>query len=211
MEDLQSPPRLERRPLLRELNLHEESALLLNVGRISPQKGLLYAIRALSLIRKRFPQAHLLAVGATDDQAWLGHLRRVAETEGVAERVHFLGARSGIPDLLRTCDVFVFPSLHEGLGIALIEAMFVGCACVATTTGPIPEVIRDGENGCLVAPKDAAALAEAVCALLTIRTVANSWEKGRENRRAKNLIRTVPRSSLEYLRLSVAARPGRRP
>lgn len=186
VEDLQSPPRMERRQLLRELDLHEESELLLNVGRISPQKGLLYAIRALSFIRKRFPRAHLLSVGATDDQAWLAHLRCVAEAEGVAERVHFLGARRDIPDLLRNCDVFVFPSLHEGLGIALIEAMFVGCACVATTTGPIPEVIRDGENGWLVAPKDVEGLAEAACALLADPGRRKKLgEKARESTREK--------------------------
>lgn len=166
LEEIQQSPRRNRRDLLVELNLHEQSEVLLNVGRISPQKGLLYAIRALSLIKGRFPRLQLLAVGATSDATWLSHLQRVAESEGVADRVHFLGARSDIPALLRACDLFVFPSLHEGLGIALIEAMAAGCACVASATGPIPEVVRHSKNGWLVPPGDAESLAEAICTLL---------------------------------------------
>jgi glycosyltransferase involved in cell wall biosynthesis len=69
-------------------------------------------------------------------------------------------------DFLRACDVFIFPSLYEGLGIALIEAMAAGCACVATSTGPIPEVVRDGEDGLLVPPANPEAIVAAVCRLL---------------------------------------------
>src|SRR5262249_43075353 len=78
----------------------------------------------------------------------------------------FLGARRDIPNLLRSCDLFVFPSLYEGLGISLIEAMAMGCACIATRTGPIPEVVRHGIDGWLVPPTDADSLAEAICLLL---------------------------------------------
>jgi starch synthase len=71
-----------------------------------------------------------------------------------------------VTDFLRACDVFVFPSLYEGLGIALIEAMAAGCACVATTAGPIPEFVENGRNGILVPPADPEAMATAVCELL---------------------------------------------
>ena len=69
-------------------------------------------------------------------------------------------------EFLRACDVFIFPSLYEGLGIALIEAMGAGCACVATSAGPIPEVVRNGEDGILVPPADPEAIAAAVCRVL---------------------------------------------
>ncbi|HLM56289.1 MAG TPA: glycosyltransferase family 4 protein, partial [Pyrinomonadaceae bacterium] len=85
---------------------------------------------------------------------------------GLEGDVHILGARRDVPDLLRACDVFVFPSLYEGLGIALIEAMAAGCACVTTDTGPLPEVVRDGVDGLLVPPSDHEALARAVNSLL---------------------------------------------
>jgi glycosyltransferase involved in cell wall biosynthesis len=71
-----------------------------------------------------------------------------------------------VVDFLRACDIFVFPSLYEGLGIALIEAMAAGCVCVASNTGPIPEVVQDGNDGVLVPPGDVERIARVVCSLL---------------------------------------------
>jgi glycosyltransferase involved in cell wall biosynthesis len=133
---------------------------------VSPQKGLLYAIRALPAVREKYPGAYLVSVGATSDMRWLSRLEAEADSLGVARYVRFLGVRRDIPDLLRCCDLFVFPSLYEGLGISLVEAMASGRACVASRVGPIPEVIRHGVNGWLVPPADVRALADAVCLLL---------------------------------------------
>lgn len=165
-DELRAAPQTDRGALRRELRMPDGAPVLIHVGRVSPQKGLLFAVRALASIREGYPQVHLVSAGATDDQVWHARLRQEAERAGVADRVHFLGARRDIPDILRAGDVFVFPSLHEGLGIALVEAMAVGSACVASATGPIPEVIRHGENGWLVPPGDANALAGAVSKLL---------------------------------------------
>jgi glycosyltransferase involved in cell wall biosynthesis len=156
----------KRRELKQELGLPEESIILLNVARVSPQKGVLYAIRALPAVRENFPAAHLVSVGATVDQEWLARLREEAASFGVEDCVHFLGTRRDIPELMRGCDLFVFPSLYEGLGISLIEAMACGSACIASQTGPIPEVIRHGVDGWLIPPADTEALASAVCSLL---------------------------------------------
>lgn len=156
----------ERRKLIEELRLPEGSIILLNIARVSPQKGLLYAIRALPAVREKYPEAHLVSVGATVDQYWLSHLKAEAASLGVTDHAHFLGARRDISDLLHGCDLFIFPSLYEGLGISLIEAMASGCACVATQTGPIPEIVRHGIDGWLVPPADVAGLAEAVRLLL---------------------------------------------
>lgn len=155
-----------RAELFDGLGIGPESLVLLNVGRVSPQKGLLYAVRAMPAVLARHPSAHLVSAGPTSDGAWLAKLESEAAALGVAERVHFLGARRDVTELLRACDLFVFPSLYEGLGIALVEAMAVGCACVAARTGPIPEVVTHGRDGWLVPAADAGALAEAVCALL---------------------------------------------
>ena len=164
--DLMKAPVKDRSELLRELGLPVESQILLNVARVSPQKGLLYAVRALPAILKQYPQAHLLSVGATTDPRWTTELKREAESLGVADHFHMLGALANVVDFLRACDIFVFPSLYEGLGIALIEAMAAGCVCVATNTGPIPEVVQDGKDGVLVPSADAEALARAICDLL---------------------------------------------
>jgi len=164
--DLMKAPVKDRGELLRELGLPVESQILLNVARVSPQKGLLYAVRALPEILKQYPQVHLLSVGATTDPRWTSELKREAESLGVADHFHMLGAQANVVDFLRACDIFVFPSLYEGLGIALIEAMAAGCVCVATNTGPIPEVVQDGKDGVLVPSADAEALARAICDLL---------------------------------------------
>jgi len=153
--------------LIEELSLPEGSFILLNVARVSPQKGLLYAIRALPAVREKYPETYLVSVGDTVDRRWLSRLEAEAASLGVARHTRFLGVRRDIPDLLRCCDLFVFPSLYEGLGISLIEAMASGCACVASLAGPITEVIRQGVDGWLVPPADVRALADAVCLLLS--------------------------------------------
>jgi glycosyltransferase involved in cell wall biosynthesis len=163
---MKAPADKSRAELLREFRLPADSLILLNVARVSPQKGLLYAVRALPEIVRQYPQAQLVSVGSTADAHWTTQLKREAETLGVADHFHILGAQPNVVDFLRASDIFVFPSLYEGLGIALIEAMAAGCVCVATDTGPIPEVLENGKDGVLVSPADAQQLARAVCELL---------------------------------------------
>jgi glycosyltransferase involved in cell wall biosynthesis len=166
IDQFQSGAPRRRRKLIEELRAPEGSFVLLNVARVSPQKGLLYAIRALPAVREKYPETYLVSVGSTVDRRWLSRLEAEADSLGVARYIRFLGERRDIPDLLRCCDLFVFPSLYEGLGISLIEAMASGCACVASRAGPITEVIRHGVDGWLVPPADVQALADAVCLLL---------------------------------------------
>jgi glycosyltransferase involved in cell wall biosynthesis len=162
LDELRRPAARDREALLRELGLPADALVLLNVARLSPQKGLHHAIDALPKIVESHPRAHLLSVGAMDHRDWLESLRRQSEERGVAGHVHFLGPRRDIPDLLRVCDVFLFPSLFEGLGLALIEAMAAGCVCVASAVGPVVEIVRDGVDGFLVPAGDPVALAGAV-------------------------------------------------
>jgi glycosyltransferase involved in cell wall biosynthesis len=167
VSELESPPGTMRAKLLSGLGLPSDSKILLHVGRISPQKGLLYAIRALPILRRQHPGAQLLSVGAMGDSSWFSNLQQQAAFAGAETHVHFLGPRRDIPDLLKACDLFLFPSLCEGLGLALIEAMAAGCACVATETGPVPEIIQHSFNGWLVPPRNPEELAKAVCTLLS--------------------------------------------
>jgi glycosyltransferase involved in cell wall biosynthesis len=166
IDQFQSGDSSRRQKLLEELRLPEGSFILLNVARVLPLKGLQYAIRALPAVREKYPGAHLVSVGAVGDQRWLSILEAEAASLGVGRYIRFLGERRDIPDLLRCCDLFVFPSLYEGLGISLIEAMASGRACVASRTGPIPEAIRHGVDGWLAPPADDRALADAICTLL---------------------------------------------
>ena len=99
------------------------------------------------------------ALDATDDLR-----RRVAE-RGLERRVVFAGRSDRVADYLRACELFVFPSLFEALGIALVEAAACGLPAVASRTGGIVDVVDDGRSGLLVPPGDAFALAAALAAL----------------------------------------------
>lgn len=159
-------PEHDRKALLSELQLAEDSLLLLNIGRLTPQKGQIYAVRALPNILKQYPTTNLVLVGIATDNQWFAGLQAEIQLLGVADHVHFLGARSDVPNLLRACDIFIFPSLYEGLGMALIEAMAAGCACIASAGGPLPEIVQPGVDGLLVEPRNEKLLGEAVCELL---------------------------------------------
>ena len=103
--------------------------------------------------------AHLVVVGDGDLR---DDLRRRVEALGLGARVHFLGARRDLGDLLASIDVFVMSSLWEGLPLSMVLAMGAGLPVVATRVAGIPEVVRDGVTGLLVPPGDSAALGAAL-------------------------------------------------
>jgi len=166
VSDLCSGSSKTRAMLLNELNLPPASNILLNVARVAPQKGLLYAIQALAEIRRKFPETHLISIGGKDDAAWLARLEEEIEKLELNAYVHLLGARRDVKDFLYNCDLFVFPSLFEGLGIALTEAMATGCASVASDIKPLDEFVERDVDGVFFPPKNAPALALAVIDLL---------------------------------------------
>jgi len=138
---------------------------LLWVGRLSPEKGLKYLIEALPLVRERVPDVHLTLVGeGSQEEA----LRSQAEALGVADAISFAGPRphDDIPELMRQADLFVLPSLNEGFGIVLIEAMASGLPIVASDTGGIPEIVEHGRTGVLVPPGESDSLAWAIMEVL---------------------------------------------
>jgi len=87
--------------------------------------------------------------------------------KGLSSRVHFLGPRRDLGNLLAGMDVFVLPSLWEGLPLSMVLAMGAGVPVVATAVAGIPEVVDDGRTGLLVPPRDAAALGRALGRLLS--------------------------------------------
>jgi glycosyltransferase involved in cell wall biosynthesis len=162
IDDDRTPPQVDRKEVRARIGLPDADPFLLTVGRLAPQKGHKYLVAALPELLKRYPKTHLAVVG----EGWLGtSLLDQARALGVRDHVTLLGKRRDVPELMAACDVFVFPSLFEGLGVSLLEASFIGCACVSTATGPIPEIITDGVTGLLVPPADSQALAEALLRL----------------------------------------------
>lgn len=158
------PRVLPRFPTLHhELQLASTDRLLLAVGNLYPVKGHLYLLEALALLIARHPSVHLAIAGRG---ALEPALRSRASELGIGHRVHLLGLRSDVPDLLGAADVYVQPSLSEGLPLSLLEAMFAGRAIVATAVGDVPDALAGGKAGLLVEPSNAAALAAAITCLL---------------------------------------------
>jgi glycosyltransferase involved in cell wall biosynthesis len=132
------------------------------IGRLTEQKGHGYLLDALAHTRA-LEAVHLLVAG---DGELRESLRGRAAALGLSPRVHFLGVRRDVGDLLHAIDVFVLPSLWEGLPLALVLAMGAGVAVVSTRVGGVPEVVEDGRTGLLVPPGDAAALGRAIARLI---------------------------------------------
>lgn len=133
------------------------------VGRLHRQKGFADLITALAQVREHFPAVRLLLVG---DGELRGDLEARAQSLGLSRVVRFAGPRTDVPAILAGLDLFVLPSLWEGLPNVVLEAMAAGLPVVATAVGGTPEVVVDGISGLLVPPRDPAALAEALVLLL---------------------------------------------
>ena len=125
------------------------------VGRLEEQKGHKYLFEALNLL-KVIPWT-LWIIGEGSKKA---ELERLAKNLDLRERVMFLGARDNISEILDKIDIFVLPSLWEGLGIAVIEAAAAGKPIVASRVGGIPEIIENERTGVLVESKNVKSLAD---------------------------------------------------
>jgi len=157
------PSRAQQSSAREELGLGPADRLVVAVGNLYPVKGHRHAVHALGLVQRPERRVHLAIAGRGDlDEA----LRAQALELGVADRLHLLGLRSDVANLLAGADVFVLPSLSEGLPIAILEAMFAGCAIVASDVGDVRAALEDGRAGMLVPPGDAPALARALGDLL---------------------------------------------
>ncbi|MCA1648580.1 MAG: glycosyltransferase family 4 protein [Chloroflexi bacterium] len=144
------------------LGIGPDEFLVGNVGRLALQKGQRHLIAAMPLLLERVPRAHAVIAGGGDLEDYLIEL---ASEMGVAEQVHVLGPRRDVPALMHAIDVFVMPSIWEGFGLVLLEAMAAGRPIVASRVATIPEVVADGQTGLLVPAGDPLALATALAEL----------------------------------------------
>jgi glycosyltransferase involved in cell wall biosynthesis len=148
-------------PALRaELSQGRAHTIVVTVARLDWQKGHSYLFEAIRQIRDAI---FVLAGSGPEREA----LATQASELGIQERVIFLGARNDIPELLASCDLFVLPSIYEGLPLSVLEAMAAGKAVVATAVGGTPEAVLDGKTGLLVQPGDPVALAKAIQEILS--------------------------------------------
>jgi len=171
--DLNAVRSLRRRQdIRRELGVDSETYLIGAVGRLSPVKGHANFLRAARLVLHKQPRAKFLIVG---DGPLSAELRAMAVELRIDGACLFTGHRTDVHDLLSALDVFVLPSLSEGIPMALLEAMALGTPVVVTAVGGIPEVVKQGVNGLLVHAGDERALADACVALTVDRDLAGRF------------------------------------
>jgi glycosyltransferase involved in cell wall biosynthesis len=135
------------------------------IARLAPQKGHTVLLDALPRVIERIPGLRVELVGH-EHLTSASELRSYASQCGVTQHVRLLGFRDDLPELFRRWRLMVLPSLWEGFGLVLLEAMAAGRPVVASRVGPIPEVVVDGKTGLLVEPGDSDALGTALIELL---------------------------------------------
>jgi len=176
------PQRIDRATARRRLAAPDGGPPLLGVvAQISPWKGQETAIEALALLRAEDVDARLLLVGGAkfvsaatryDNEAYLARLRALVVDAGLEDRVVWLGEREDVPEIVRALDVLLLPSWEEPFGRAVVEALALEVPVVATAVGGPREIVEDGCEGYLVAPREPQAWAEA------IRRVLESPDRG---------------------------------
>jgi len=144
------------------LGLLPNGLLIGFVGWLLPIKGPMHLLQAMPKVWKEHPDTSLVFVGKGNLDV---DLRAVTLQFNAYGRVHFLGWRDDIAEIMQIFDIFVLPSLNEGMGRVLVEAMAAGKPIVASKVGGIPDLVIDQETGLLVPPGDEQALAEAILRL----------------------------------------------
>jgi glycosyltransferase involved in cell wall biosynthesis len=145
------------------LKISANTPVVLTVGRLHPQKGQAYLIEAAHQILAKFPDTVFVFAGDGEDRY---SLEQRIQISGLAEHFRILGVRKDVPILLQMADLFVLPSLYEGMPNVVLEAMAAQLAVVATKVDGNQEVIVDQETGLLVPKADALSLAQAIISLL---------------------------------------------
>jgi glycosyltransferase involved in cell wall biosynthesis len=157
-------PAAERERLRTALGIRPGAPLVTVVGSLYDVKGHRYLLEAAPAVLAACPDTVFLIVGRGEREA---ALREQAQRLGLEAAVRFLGFREDVPALLAISDLFVLPSLSEGLSIAVLEAMAAGKPVVTTRVGGNPELVLDGQTGLLVESADARGLAAAMTRILT--------------------------------------------
>jgi glycosyltransferase involved in cell wall biosynthesis len=192
----------------RGLGLHGGERLVGIVGRLFPIKNHRLFLEAAALVAQQEPSVRFIVVG---DGVLRPELERRSGDLGIADRVIFTGWRRDLPAIYADFDVLAVTSHNEGTPLSAIEAMAAGCPVVATRVGGLPDLIRDGETGCLVPPGDAQALAESLLRLLRDRETARRLGQTaqtvvRERFAAPRLVGDMERLYLEFLARKWASR-----
>jgi len=164
----------------RPLDFSNREPILLSVGTIGPRKGQPFLIRAFARVAQAHPAWKLIIVGRANDDGISQMMRREIAQADLGDRIVWTGPlpTEEIVDLMYRASVFGMPSLEEGLGLSLQEALYRGCLAVGSRVGGIPELIDHESNGLLVAPGDVGELAAALDRVLSDDALRNRLASG---------------------------------
>ena len=158
----------------KELGLTNSGPIIGLGVRLTEQKGITYLLQAMPEVIKIFPDITLVIAGEGPIEK---ELKRESTLLGIDQNVLFVGPRLDMPELLQIFDIYVLPSLWEGLPMVLLEAMAAGCPVIATKVGGVPTMIKHGENGSLIEPKNPQALTSEIIKLLSDKELRNRYSK----------------------------------
>ncbi len=153
----------ETKNMKNQLGFEEKIRIIGTIGNLGTEKGHIYLLEAAKQILDVVKDLKFLIIG---DGRLRKQLEEKSERLGIEKHVIFMGQRRDIPELLTAMDIFVLPSIKEGLPIALLEAMAAKRPVIATRVGAIPMVIENNETGVLVEPKDVTGLRDAIVSLV---------------------------------------------
>ncbi len=196
---------ISRETARQQLNFPSHGEILLGtIGRLVPVKGHEYLIKAFAQLLLETERDNLRLVIVGEGRCDF-ELQQLVNDMNITDKVLFLGFRDDIPLILRALDVFVFPSLSEGLGLALIEAMSAELPIIATTVGGIPEVVGKTNHSLLVKPGNVDELVRAIKSMLA-RSSLERHDIGRRLSQFANenfsMIQMVSLTCNQYLSLS---------
>jgi len=158
----------------KEIAASENHFLIGSVGRLEHIKGPDILLDAFAAMADSAHEARLVYTGSGSMEP---HLRERAAALGLSNRVILAGARSDIPEILAALDCFVMPSRSEGLPFALLEAMAAGKPVISTSVGHIPDILKHGQNGCLVQPESPDELSKTLLSVIKDNTLRNTIAK----------------------------------
>ncbi len=147
------------------------AALVGIIARLSDVKGHCYLFEAMKKVTEQVAGCELLVVGEGKEK---GNLLRLADKLGLRQSIKFIDSVEDTAKILPLMDVFVMPSLQEGLGLAVMEAQAAGLAVVTSNIGGLNVLVKDGQTGRMVPPKDVDALARAIVELLKDKAEAKT-------------------------------------
>ncbi len=146
-----------------QYGIDKNDILIGTAARLIPSKGIHLLLEAGPGVLMQYPNVVFMIAGSGPEET---RLRILAEQNGISEHVRFAGHVSNMHDYYSAFDMFILPTMTEGLGITILEAMSFGLPIIATSTGGIPELIKNGENGILVKPNSTHEIQSAILDLL---------------------------------------------